>query len=132
MTLPVSTSGSLEMQVLGVAVPVGVVGDLVDPAAPDDADPRPGQDPHGVGVVVAAGTGFGVDLRGPGAGVAAVVGERGDGDAEAFVAGPPEVDGSVFAGLLGHGGDAGEGGDRFGAVVGLADIAPLGENVGGV
>src|SRR5258705_10442722 len=121
MTLPVSTSGGVELS--SVAVPAGVVGDLVDPAAPDDADPRAGENTHGVGMVVATGAGFGVDLRGPRAGVAAVVRECGDGDAEAFVAGPAEVDGPGVAGLLRDAGDAGEGGDGFGAVVGLPDIA---------
>ena len=85
-----------------------------------------------MGMVVAAGAGLGVDLGGPRTGVAAVVGERGDRDAEAFVAGPAEVHGSVFAGFLGHGGDAGERGDGVGAVVGLAAVAPLGEYLGGV
>src|SRR5512139_129605 len=76
MTLPVSTSGRLKLS--SVAVPVRVVSDLVGPAAPDDADPGAGQDADGVGMVVAAGSGRGVDLRGPGAGVSAVVGECGD------------------------------------------------------
>ena len=71
MTLPVSTSGSgrsfARLSTYGVAVPVRVVGNLVDPAAPDDADPGAGQDAYGVGMVVAAGAGVGVDLRGPGA-----------------------------------------------------------------
>src|SRR5438128_423486 len=56
-------------QASGRAVPVGVVGDAVDPAAPDDADPGAGEDADGVGVVVAAGAGVGVDLRGPRGGV---------------------------------------------------------------
>src|SRR5512135_3938803 len=73
-----------------------------------------------------------VDLGGPGAGVPAVVGEGGDGGAEALVAGPPEVHGAVFAGLVGDRGEAGEGGDGVRAVVGLPGIAPLGEHLGGV
>src|SRR2546430_7960289 len=100
MTLPVSTLGWLILQFesCGVAVPVRVVGCPVDPAAPDDADPCPGEDAYGMWVVMAAGAGVGVDLGGPGAGVAAVVGEGGDGEAGAFVAGPPEVHGAVVAG----------------------------------
>src|SRR3984885_15948550 len=88
--------------------------------------------PHGVGVVLAAGAGVGVDLGGPGAGVPAVIGEGGDRDAEALVAGPAEVHVPVLARLAGGGGDAGEGGDGVGPVVGLAAVAPLGEHLGGV
>src|SRR5690606_30989917 len=56
MTLPVSTPCGLKVS--GVAVSIGVVGNLVDPAAPDDADPCSGQDAHGVGMIMAAGAGF--------------------------------------------------------------------------
>src|SRR4030095_765746 len=129
MTLPVSTPGWFE--VLSVAVLGGVVGDLVDPAAPDDADPRAGQDAHGVGMIMPAGAGVGVDAGGPWADVAAVVGEGGDRDAEAFVAGPAEVHGSVLAGLFGHRCDPGERGDRVGAVGGLGGIAPTLGALGG-
>ena len=73
-----------------------------------------------------------VDLGGPGAGVSAVVGEGGHGDAEAFVAGPPEVHGPVFAGRLGDRADPGQRGDGVGRVVGCAGVAPLGEHLGGV
>ena len=85
----------------GVAVPAGFVWGPVDPAAPDDTDPRPCQDPDGVWVVQAAGAGIGVHLGRPGAVMAAVVGERGDRHPETLVAGPAEVHGTVFAGLLG-------------------------------
>src|SRR5581483_2774760 len=50
--------------------------------------------------------------------------------AEAFVAGPAEMDGVVLAGLLGDWGEAGEGSDGFGAVVGWSAVAPLGEHLG--
>src|SRR5204862_8038620 len=114
MTLPVSTSGrdllgSLPGECGGSAVPGWVVGGAVDPAAVDDADPGAGQDAGGVRVVFAAGAGVVVDLRGPGAGVAAVVGEGVDGGAEALVAGPAEIHGAVFTGLAGDRGDPGEG-----------------------
>src|SRR5487761_834593 len=119
MTLPVSTSsrdllGSLPGEHGGGAVFSGVVGDAVEPAAVDDADPGAGEDAHGVGVVLAAGAGVVVDLRGPGAGVPAVVGEGGDRGAESLVAGPAEVHGAVVAGFLGAGRAAGEGGDGVG------------------
>src|SRR5205823_7703245 len=86
MTLPVSTSGGmlilpwwliLSGEASGGAVPIGVVGDAVDPAAPDDADPGPGQDPDGARVVVPAGAGVGVGLGRPRGGVPTGVGEDG-------------------------------------------------------
>src|SRR5258705_1881339 len=138
MTLPVSTSGSEHIVLSGlseayrVAVLCRVVGDAVVPAAPDDADPGAGQYAYGVGMVVAASAGVGVDLGRPWVGVAAVVGECGDRDAEAFVAGPTEVHGPMPAGLVGDGGGSGQGGDGVGAVIGLPAVAPLGEHLGGV
>src|SRR5450755_298874 len=96
----------------GGAVECRVVGDAVEPAAVDDADPGAGQDADGVRVVLAAGPGGCVDLGGPGAGGAAVVGEGGHGLAESLVAGPAEVDGAVLAGGLGDRCHAGQGSDR--------------------
>ena len=82
VTLPVSTSsGRLACRLLGEgccgAVAGEVVGGAVGPAAPDDADPGAGEDAHGVGMVLAGGAGVIVGRGGPGAGVAAVVGEDG-------------------------------------------------------
>src|SRR5690606_40501223 len=78
MTLPVSTSGNNELveRCCGTVFG-GVVGNAVEPAAPDHADPGAGQHADGVRVVLARLAGLGVDLRGPGAGVPAVVGEGG-------------------------------------------------------
>jgi hypothetical protein len=58
--------GCLLDQPLGGAMLDRVVGHLVDPAAPDHPDPGASKDAGGVGVVVAAGDGVGVDLGGPG------------------------------------------------------------------
>ncbi len=123
MTLSMSTSsrdlpGLLFGECGSGAVPGWVVGDAVEPAAVDDAYPGAREDPGGVGVVLAGGAGVVVDLRGPGAGVAAVIGVDGDGSPESLVAGPAEVHGAVLAGLAGDGGDAGEGGDGVGVLVG--------------
>ena len=57
MTPTVSTSdrdllGRLFGECCGGAVLGGVVGDSVEPAGPDDADPGAGQDACGVGVVL--------------------------------------------------------------------------------
>src|SRR5215212_10731458 len=82
--------GCLLGEPLGGSVLDRVVGHLVDPAAPDHPDPGASKDAGGVGVVVAAGDGVGVDLGGPGAGQSGVVGEGRDGVAEALVARPAE------------------------------------------
>ena len=68
------------------------VGGAVGPAAPDDAQPRAGQDPDGVGVVVPADSGAGVDVLGPGAAHAAAVGEVDEGLAQVVVAAAAEHD----------------------------------------
>src|ERR1700722_14660446 len=130
MTLPVSTScrkffPGVPVEGCSGAVFARVIRYAVDPAGPDDADPGAGQDADGVRVVLAAGSGLVVDVGGPGAGVPAVVSEDRHGAAEPLVAGPAEVHGTVLAGLLGHGGDARQGGDAVGAVVGWAAVAPL-------
>src|SRR4051794_41789787 len=69
--------------------------------------------------------------RGPGVPVAGAVGEPADVVSEAFVAGPAEADGAVFAGLFGHGGLAGVGGEGVAVRVAGAVVADLGEQAGG-
>jgi hypothetical protein len=56
----------------------GVVGGVVLPDAPDDADPGASQDAHGLGVSAGALEGLGVDAGRPWGGVAGVVGEVDD------------------------------------------------------
>ena len=58
------------------AVGCRVVGQVVLPAAPDDASPGAGQDADSVRVVAAAGCGFVVQVGGPGAGVLILVTDR--------------------------------------------------------
>jgi hypothetical protein len=65
LSSPVSSCGG-HQESLVAAVLVGVVGDAVLPAAPDDADPGSGEDADGVGVAQVAGSGSGVDVGGPG------------------------------------------------------------------
>ena len=74
---PVS-SGSVEDRLQG-AVFGGVVGNVVLPAAPADVEPGAGEDADGVGVVVAAGSGPLVEVRGPGVGVVAAGSANGSG-----------------------------------------------------
>jgi hypothetical protein len=78
-----------------------VVGGVVLPAAPDDVEPGAGEDADGVRMIVAAGSGFGVEVGGPGVGVVGIAGEVDDSVAELFVDGPPERDDFDFAGLTG-------------------------------
>ena len=69
MAPSVSTSGcglGCFGQLVGVAVAAGVVGDLVDPAAPEHPDPGPGEHADGVGMVKAPRDRVAVDLGRPG------------------------------------------------------------------
>src|SRR6266550_6240097 len=133
MTPPVSTSGCDGLAELGcVAMSFGVVRDAVDPAAVDHACPGPGEDADGVLMIVAACNGAGVDVGCPGTDVTAVVGEGGDRDPEAGIAGPAEMDGTMLTRLLGHRREAREGRDGVGRVVSFAAVTPLGEHLGGV
>jgi hypothetical protein len=84
------------------AVAGGVVGGVVLPAAPDHAEPCPGQDADGVGVAMAAGSGLLVEVGGPGVVVAGVSGEVHDRGAELLVAGKAEHDLLVLARLPGR------------------------------
>lgn len=112
-------------------VSAGIVGLAVGPCAPKDADPGSGKDADGVGVVAAAPAGAGVDVGGPGALVAGVVGEAGEGGAQALVAGPSPADAAGLAALVGDGGDAGLGGELVVGLEASAHVAELGEDLGG-
>ena len=83
-------------------------------------------------MITAAGAGARIDGGGPRRGVAGVVRERGEGLAEAFVAGPAEDDAPVFAGGVGDRGDAGFGGELVGGREAGAVVAEFGEDLGGV
>ncbi len=74
---------------------VGLVGGVVVPEAPDDAQPGAAEDADRVRVVAAAGDRVGVDLLCPGVVLAAAVGEDAEGVAQRFVAGPAEA-GDLF------------------------------------
>jgi hypothetical protein len=78
-----------------------VVGSAVLPAPPHHSCPGAGEDSHGVGVVAAAGDGLAVDLGRPRRGASGVVGEEGHGLSQPLVAGPPEADVAVGAGVVG-------------------------------
>src|ERR1700722_7702378 len=112
-------------------VPAWVVGGSVLPAVPDDEEPGAGEDADGVGMVVAASSGSVVEVGGPGAGVARVAGEVGDGVAELLVAGPAEGDCAHLAGLAGGGRGAGQAGEGLGGGEPGAAVADLGQEAGG-
>src|SRR3954447_18901432 len=79
------------------------------PAAPDDADPGPGEDADGVRVPAASGDGATVDVGGPGVSGSAAVGEVHDCCSELLVAGPPEHGLLPLAGLPSRGRRSGQG-----------------------
>src|SRR3954453_21910695 len=81
----------------------------------------------GRGVAGAAGGGVGR----PGGGVAGVVGEAGDGSPEAAIASPAEDDAAALPGLARDRSDAGLGGELVGGLEALADVAELGQDLGG-
>src|SRR5829696_2151912 len=129
MSSPVSSrwvEDGLESTVFG-----GVVGGVVLPAAPDDVQPGAGEDADGVGVVVSAGSGPGVEVGRPGVGVVGVAGEVDDRAAELFVDGPAEGDDFHLAGLPGRGGGTGQADERFRGGIAAAGVADLGEQPGG-
>src|ERR671916_566392 len=66
----------------GGGMELRVVGLPIHPSPPEDADPRPGEDADGMGVVAPSLPRPVVDGRRPGGGVARVVGEAGDGSSQ--------------------------------------------------
>src|SRR4029079_4327671 len=128
MRRPVSTLGCGEA--VEAVVAGGVVGGVVLPEAPDDAEPGAAEDADRVGVVVASGAGALVDVVGPGVVVAAAVGEDADGVAEVFVAGPAEAGDLLFAGFDCDGGLAGDRFERGAGLVAVSVVADLGQELG--
>ena len=109
----------------------GVVGGVVVPEAPDDAQPGAAEDADGVGVVVASCAGALVDVGGPGVVVAARVREDADGCAQVLVAGPAEAGNLLLSGLDGDRRLAGDRFERAALRVALSGVADLGEQLGG-
>src|SRR6188768_613641 len=91
MRHPVSTPRCLEEQLSG-AVLSWIVGFVVGPGAPDDAQPGTSEDANGVWVVAATGLGLGIDMSSPIIGMSRVVGQAGKRCAQTVVAGPAEDD----------------------------------------
>jgi hypothetical protein len=128
MRRPVSIFGLEES--VEVAVLVGLVGGVVLPAAPEDAGPGAAECAAGVGVVLSAGAGSGVDVVGPGVPVACAVSQDAEVAAQALVAGPAEGGVALFAGLFGDGCLTGVSGEGIGGGVSGAVVADLGEQAG--
>src|SRR5215211_7570743 len=133
MSSPVSTPNLLILveESLEGSVAGGVVGGVVLPAVPDHVEPGAGEDAHGVRVVLAAGDGLVVEVRGPRVGLAAVGGEVADGVAQLAVDRPAEGDDFVLAGLAGRGGGAGQADQRLGVGEAGAAVTDLGQQPGG-
>src|SRR5882757_5686025 len=129
MRRPVSTL--LCVEAVEVAVAGGVVGGVVLPAAVEDAGPGAAEDADGVGVSRAAVGGALVGGVGPGVVVAGAVGQDGEVASQAFVAGPAEGGGAMFARFFGDGSHAAVGGEAVGGGVAVAVVADLGEQSGG-
>ena len=123
-------SGGL-LEALQSSVFVGVVGDALLPAVPDDEEPCAGKDADGVRMVVTSVDGPLVKVGGPGVGASGVGGEVTDGIAELFVGGPAEADRAMFARLSSAGGNAGETGQRLRSRESGAAVADLGEQTCG-
>ena len=102
------------------------------PTPPQDAEPSPGQDAYGVGVIAAACLGALINLGGPRRGPTGVVGKDRDGSPEALVAGPAEGDSAVFARLHRDGDDAGFRGESLHRREAQPLLAQFGEDLGRV
>ena len=107
----------------------GVVGGLVVPAGPDDAQPGAGEDADGVWVAAAAGAGVAVDAFGPGRAVAGVVGPDGERLARFCVAGVAEADGVLAAAVFGDGHAAAERGGFVGACGAVEQRSDFGDEL---
>jgi hypothetical protein len=107
-----------------------VVGLAILPAPPDDAQPGPGQDPDGVGMIAAARASAGVDGGRPRRGMSRVIGEGRDGLAETLVARPAEDHGPVLPGRASDGGGSGLRGQLVRGREAGAVIAEFGEELG--
>ena len=89
MSSPVSSRRWLIVveKALEGSVAGGVVGGVVVPAVPDHVEPGAGEDARGVRVVLSAGDGLVVEVRGPGVCFAGVGGAAGPGAPRALVSG---------------------------------------------
>src|SRR5512143_4310116 len=100
-----------------------IVGGAVVPGSPEDAYPGAGKDTNGVGMVAASVTSAFIGVLCPGGGMPGVVGEAGDGGAQAMVAGRAEGDAATFAGGVGDRADPSLDGQLVTGRETLADIA---------
>jgi len=131
MRHPVSTAKGSSGDFGGADVENRVVVGVVLPGTPEDADPCAGEDSGGVLVGAPACFGAIVDVGCPSGGMPGVVGEADDGLWETMVACPSEDDAAGFAGSVSDGADAGLGCELVFGLEALANIAELGEDLGG-
>jgi hypothetical protein len=104
-----------------------VVGHAVDPAAPDHADPRAGEDAHACGWSSPAARVLLVDLRGPGLACRLLSAKIVMALRKRLPLAQRKCTARCLPDSLVTGGAAGEGGDGVRMLIGLAAAAPLGE-----
>src|SRR5947207_10713892 len=129
MRHPVSTPCCVETERGTMAS--GIVSASIGPHTPEHAGPGAGEDANGVRMIATARAGLGIDGRRPLRCMARVIGEAGNGAAQAVVAGPAEGDAAALAGLVSQRRDAGLGGQMRVAGEAVTDIAQLGEDLRG-
>jgi len=131
MRHPVSTLKFSCGEFCGAGVLIGVVCVSRLPCLPEHADPGTSEDAYGMWMFTSALSGAAVDCAGPVGCMARVIGEAGDGESQVLVACPSEDDASAFAGGVGDGADAGLGGELVFGWEAFANVAQLGEDLGG-
>src|SRR5437660_6211451 len=109
-----------------------VVHGTVLPAAPEDTDPRSGEDADGVLMATATRAGALVDEGRPARSVAGIISEGREGSAQVLVAGPAEDHGVVLTGGLSDRRQSGLSGELVAGGEARAIVAELGEDLGGV
>ena len=125
-----STLGCSESS--GSSMLSSVVGPSILPSAPEDANPSTGKDARCVGMIGAAGAGALVDVGSPSRLVTGVIGEGGDRESQAFVAGPSGGHAARLSRLVSDRGDTGFSGEVLFGLESSAIVAELGEDLSGI
>ena len=109
----------------------GFIGCVIGPGTPDDAQPGAREDANCVRMIATAGAGRAVDASSPLIGVARVVGQAGNGLAQAMVAGPSKGHAAGLARLVGDRDGAGLSGQLVEGGEALSHVAQFGQDLRG-